>query len=224
MYAWTGLCEIDVFGIHSCNLIEQEFNYGVECVLLISFSDNASRHAVEEALDTLRSLIAEYSSFIVQATQGIHELKITQLINKLHMIQQWWKVMIYFSLRHKSRNNCSHSDFVYSWIHLKVLKDNNWHTLNHFNTCLSIGLWQLITIGDELVLLGWVWSVGSGPKVMDANEHCKTSNVNRVQFNCCCCLMLFYGAQFKFHRVILESDNHRHSETEGQAMYIMWKT
>ncbi|KAM0938806.1 putative stress-response A/B barrel domain-containing protein HS1/DABB1 [Dioscorea sansibarensis] len=48
----------------------EEFNYGVECVLLISFSDNASRHAVKEAFDALQSLIVKYNSFIVQATQG----------------------------------------------------------------------------------------------------------------------------------------------------------
>ena len=75
---WTGLCEIDIIGIHSCNLIEQEFNYGVECVLLISFSDNASRHAVKEAFDALQSLIVKYNSFIVQATQGIYEWEVTQ--------------------------------------------------------------------------------------------------------------------------------------------------
>ncbi|KAJ0970079.1 hypothetical protein J5N97_022956 [Dioscorea zingiberensis] len=48
----------------------EEFNYGVECVFLISFFETASGHAVEDALATLQSLIIKFGSLIIQATQG----------------------------------------------------------------------------------------------------------------------------------------------------------
>ncbi|KAM0902752.1 hypothetical protein ACQ4PT_019051 [Festuca glaucescens] len=48
----------------------EDFNYGVEFMLLISFSETASKEAVEDALAHLRNLIIQYSSFIVQATLG----------------------------------------------------------------------------------------------------------------------------------------------------------
>ncbi|OAY72712.1 hypothetical protein ACMD2_03456 [Ananas comosus] len=47
-----------------------EFNYGVECVLLISVVESASREAVEDAVATFQNLIGQFSSFIVQATFG----------------------------------------------------------------------------------------------------------------------------------------------------------
>ncbi|XP_020082267.1 stress-response A/B barrel domain-containing protein UP3-like isoform X4 [Ananas comosus] len=46
----------------------EEFNYGVECVLLISVVESASREAVEDAVATFQNLIGQFSSFIVQAT------------------------------------------------------------------------------------------------------------------------------------------------------------
>uniref|UniRef100_A0ACD5ZMW9 Uncharacterized protein n=1 Tax=Avena sativa TaxID=4498 RepID=A0ACD5ZMW9_AVESA len=48
----------------------EDFNYGVEFMLLISFSETASKEAVEDALAYLQNLIIQYSSFIVQATLG----------------------------------------------------------------------------------------------------------------------------------------------------------
>ncbi|KAF4369276.1 hypothetical protein F8388_022932 [Cannabis sativa] len=48
---------------------EQEFNYGVEFMLLISFKDNTVG-LVEDALTSLESLIMGFLSLIVQYTQG----------------------------------------------------------------------------------------------------------------------------------------------------------
>uniref|UniRef100_A0A453JYY3 Stress-response A/B barrel domain-containing protein n=1 Tax=Aegilops tauschii subsp. strangulata TaxID=200361 RepID=A0A453JYY3_AEGTS len=48
----------------------EDFNYGVEFMLLISFLETASRESVEDALAHLQKLIIHYSSFIVQATSG----------------------------------------------------------------------------------------------------------------------------------------------------------
>lgn len=51
-------------------LLQQDFNYGVEFMLLISFLETASREAVEDALGCIRKLISQCNSFIVQATFG----------------------------------------------------------------------------------------------------------------------------------------------------------
>ncbi|XP_066307313.1 stress-response A/B barrel domain-containing protein UP3-like isoform X2 [Miscanthus floridulus] len=48
----------------------EDFNYGVEFMLLISFFKTASREATEDALASLQKLISQCSSFIVQATCG----------------------------------------------------------------------------------------------------------------------------------------------------------
>lgn len=48
----------------------QEFNYGVEFVLLISFIDGVSRETVEHALTSLALLTSGSPSLIVQSTQG----------------------------------------------------------------------------------------------------------------------------------------------------------
>ncbi|VAI14067.1 uncharacterized protein LOC125508127 isoform X2 [Triticum urartu] len=48
----------------------EDFNYGVEFMLLISFLETASRESVEDALAHLQKLIIHYNSFIVQATSG----------------------------------------------------------------------------------------------------------------------------------------------------------
>ncbi|XP_034572986.1 stress-response A/B barrel domain-containing protein UP3 isoform X2 [Setaria viridis] len=48
----------------------QDFNYGVEFMLLISFLETASREAMEDASSSLQRLISQCSSFIVQATCG----------------------------------------------------------------------------------------------------------------------------------------------------------
>ncbi|URE06990.1 Stress responsive A/B Barrel Domain [Musa troglodytarum] len=47
----------------------EEFNYGVECMLLISISKTAPGHAVEDALASLWNLTMDFGSNIVQATQ-----------------------------------------------------------------------------------------------------------------------------------------------------------
>ncbi|XP_061989029.1 uncharacterized protein LOC133707472 isoform X3 [Rosa rugosa] len=49
----------------------EEFNFGVEFVLLISFVDNASDH-VEDALVSLEGLLMGFQSLIVQSTQGVN--------------------------------------------------------------------------------------------------------------------------------------------------------
>ncbi|RLN17520.1 hypothetical protein C2845_PM02G40070 [Panicum miliaceum] len=46
----------------------EDFNYGVEFMLLISFLETASREAMEDASSSLQRLISQCSSFIVQAT------------------------------------------------------------------------------------------------------------------------------------------------------------
>lgn len=61
--------------VHFCTKTEklvpvQDFNYGVEFMLLISFFKTASREATEDALASLQKLISQCSSFIVQATCG----------------------------------------------------------------------------------------------------------------------------------------------------------
>ncbi|KAG2544153.1 hypothetical protein PVAP13_9NG790100 [Panicum virgatum] len=48
----------------------QDFNYGVEFMLLMSFVETASREAMEDASSSLQRLIIQCSSFIVQATCG----------------------------------------------------------------------------------------------------------------------------------------------------------
>ncbi|KAI4967448.1 hypothetical protein ZWY2020_025889 [Hordeum vulgare] len=48
----------------------EDFNYGVEFMMLISFLETVSRESVEDALAHLQKLIIHYSSFIVQATSG----------------------------------------------------------------------------------------------------------------------------------------------------------
>lgn len=54
---------------------QQDFNYGVEFILLISFLETASREAVEDAFSYLEKLISQHSSFIVQATSGMISAK-----------------------------------------------------------------------------------------------------------------------------------------------------
>lgn len=48
----------------------EEFNYGVEFVLLIKFYENASHGPAEDALTSLANLAFEFPSLIVQSTQG----------------------------------------------------------------------------------------------------------------------------------------------------------
>ncbi|OIW09861.1 hypothetical protein TanjilG_15343 [Lupinus angustifolius] len=50
----------------------EEFNYGVEFVLLISFNEGALDNLVEHALDSLASLVLGFPSLIVQFTQGLN--------------------------------------------------------------------------------------------------------------------------------------------------------
>lgn len=48
----------------------EDFNHGVECILLISMVETTLGHAIEDALASLRRLIANFQSYIIQATQG----------------------------------------------------------------------------------------------------------------------------------------------------------
>uniref|UniRef100_A0A2N9EQM9 Stress-response A/B barrel domain-containing protein n=1 Tax=Fagus sylvatica TaxID=28930 RepID=A0A2N9EQM9_FAGSY len=54
----------------------EEFNYGVEFVLLISFVDNAFGGPVQHALASLARLTYGFPSLIVQSTQGVFEVKL----------------------------------------------------------------------------------------------------------------------------------------------------
>lgn len=67
--------ERERYANYSC---QQEFNFGVEFVLLLSFVDSASGH-VEEALVSLEELIVGFPSLIVQSTRGLLELKAISL-------------------------------------------------------------------------------------------------------------------------------------------------
>ncbi|KAG9145054.1 hypothetical protein Leryth_018342 [Lithospermum erythrorhizon] len=48
----------------------EEFNFGLEFILLIEFSKNALSGPAEDALDAFGELITEFPSLIVQATKG----------------------------------------------------------------------------------------------------------------------------------------------------------
>ncbi|XP_052209108.1 uncharacterized protein LOC127812658 isoform X2 [Diospyros lotus] len=48
----------------------EEFNYGVEFVLLIKFVESAADRSVDDALSSLAKLTMEFPSLVVQATQG----------------------------------------------------------------------------------------------------------------------------------------------------------
>lgn len=50
----------------------EDFNYGVETVLLLSTTESAVENAIEDALATLKKLISDFRSIIVQATQGLN--------------------------------------------------------------------------------------------------------------------------------------------------------
>lgn len=48
----------------------EEFNFGVEFILLIQFTENSLGGTTEDALASLAKLSTEFPSLIVQATQG----------------------------------------------------------------------------------------------------------------------------------------------------------
>ncbi|CAM8876852.1 unnamed protein product [Rhodiola kirilowii] len=48
----------------------EEFNYGIEFVLLLAFSESASSGQTEDAMASFASMILEFPSLIVQSTQG----------------------------------------------------------------------------------------------------------------------------------------------------------
>jgi len=64
------LCKIPIAFEQKSWSLCQDFNYGVEFMLLISFLETASREAMEDASSSLQKLISQCSSFIVQATCG----------------------------------------------------------------------------------------------------------------------------------------------------------
>lgn len=53
----------------------QDFNFGVELVLLISFIQSAFGGPAEDALESLKRLTAGFPSLIVQSTQGENQMK-----------------------------------------------------------------------------------------------------------------------------------------------------
>lgn len=48
----------------------ENFNYGVECILLISVFEASQRHAIEEAMLALQNLMDESCSLVIQGTCG----------------------------------------------------------------------------------------------------------------------------------------------------------
>ncbi|AQL10064.1 Stress responsive alpha-beta barrel domain protein [Zea mays] len=61
---------VDEHGRERRRKMWQDFNYGVEFMLLVSFLKTASREATEDALASLDKLISQCSASIVQATCG----------------------------------------------------------------------------------------------------------------------------------------------------------
>lgn len=49
----------------------QEFNYGVELVLLVAFIGGSLDGPAEDAMTSLENLTMEFPSLIVQATKGV---------------------------------------------------------------------------------------------------------------------------------------------------------
>ncbi|GAV89492.1 hypothetical protein CFOL_v3_32906 [Cephalotus follicularis] len=58
----------------------EEFNYGVEFVLLIAFVESAFGGPVEDALASFKELTEGFLSLIVQSTQGLLKLNIHLMI------------------------------------------------------------------------------------------------------------------------------------------------
>ncbi|XP_057978170.1 uncharacterized protein LOC131164758 [Malania oleifera] len=50
----------------------EEFNYGVEFMLLIEFTESTLGESVEDALTSLENLTLEFPSLVVQSTQGLN--------------------------------------------------------------------------------------------------------------------------------------------------------
>lgn len=51
----------------------QEYNYGEEFVLLVTFAKNASEKTIKDAMDSFAKLTSSLPSLIVQSTQGTYE-------------------------------------------------------------------------------------------------------------------------------------------------------
>lgn len=52
-------------------LMWQEFNFGVEFILLIAFKESSLDEMADDALTSFAKLLMEFPSLIVQATKGI---------------------------------------------------------------------------------------------------------------------------------------------------------
>lgn len=52
----------------------QEYNYGEEFVLLVTFAKNASEKNIKDATDSFAQLTSSLPSLIVQSTQGTYKL------------------------------------------------------------------------------------------------------------------------------------------------------
>ncbi|KAK2989063.1 hypothetical protein RJ640_018852 [Escallonia rubra] len=57
----------------------EEFNYGVEFVLLIAFAESSTGDSVQDALTSLVNLTMQFPSLIVQGTQGLCTVNTTPL-------------------------------------------------------------------------------------------------------------------------------------------------
>lgn len=55
---------------HSYLFPLQEYNYGEEFVLLVTFAKNASEKNIKDAMDAFAQLTSSLPSLIVQSTQG----------------------------------------------------------------------------------------------------------------------------------------------------------
>lgn len=74
----------------------QEFNYGLEFVLLVSFADK-DIGSIEDALVSLERLIMGFPSLIVQSTQGLFELNlyIVVVASNFPSLFYWYTLHIY---------------------------------------------------------------------------------------------------------------------------------
>ena len=75
VFFWSKIC---FWGGFYCSW-NQEFNFGLEFVLLMSFVDDAAG-CIDDALASLQSLAVGFPSLIVQATQGLFKKKKSSLV------------------------------------------------------------------------------------------------------------------------------------------------
>lgn len=93
---WVLLSQIFILAIHRLRAIRlllssveyvnrpsyfpwQEYNYGEEFVLLVTFAKNASDKNTKDAMNSFAQLTSSLPSLIVQSTQGAYEAFVTNI-------------------------------------------------------------------------------------------------------------------------------------------------